>query len=43
MFLSVRDSHFVDLGHWARVEQLMAEGKIKLLKQFWWVKYEGVD
>ena len=43
MFFSVREKFFMELGHLARVEQLMAEGKIKLLKQYWWVKFEGVD
>ena len=43
MFMSIREKIFVELGHWDRMKKLMDEGKIKMVKQFWWIKYEGVN
>ena len=43
MMLSVREKVFVELGHQTLIDELLKAGKIKLLKQFCWVKYEGMQ
>ena len=42
---SLRDSYYQDasLGFKAKMDELLAEGKIKLVKQHSWKKYEGME